>query len=47
MSYNSQFIILTDEKAEEMIGVFKAVVVPYFAANQWIPEDTHPDRQRL
>ena len=43
MSYNPQFIKLTHEKAEEVIDLIKTVLVPYFAANQWIPESMYPD----
>jgi hypothetical protein len=43
MSYNSEFSHLTEEKAEEVIGLISTVLVPYFREHQWIPEELYPE----
>jgi hypothetical protein len=43
MSYNTEFSRLTEEKAEEVIGLVSTVLVPYFREHQWIPEELYPE----
>lgn len=43
MSYNTEFAKLSDEKAEEVIGIILTVLVPFFTNNQWIPETLYPE----
>jgi len=43
MSYNPEFARLSVEKADEVIGLIKTVLEPFFTANQWIPESLYPE----
>jgi len=43
MCFNETFVRLSDEKAEEMIGLVTTVLAPYFRDNQWIPETLYPE----
>ena len=42
MSYNKEFVGLTDQKAIEVVGLITTVLVPYFRDHQWIPESLYP-----